>query len=482
MKPFASCYCIHIFLTNHCYSSPFGATSTTMKKPDETSEAAGLLTIPREIRDTIYEGIFHLEDFHLQQAKTRSKLDTSILRVSRQLSHEAFETLYEKHSWITGTATDQIMSTMAWAGLNSIFGVPRHQGHKQPIARYDNDALSNSAILHMDLRQDSDMPQKKTNFVVPLALMPQFCRFITHSRWVHYTDLVLRFNCNARASHQARLLGYLGQARGLRKVDNAGPDLHWASLSTILLMTHPYKGIAEILNTMSYYQERSENELKHGRTLLAGSIIQDGVDFVDWWSDRMRGQMARLHTIEDTDLDMLFEARADMGFSSASLSLRVDDIESAQLAVKNVLQRLYQDDRLSIIHKTRAHYHMAQTFEALEWRNAALHSYLQALRFRPGYSEADAAVDKMERNLGSGTALEDARVKHNIDHVLSRFRSRPAHSTTIPDRDYNVIFRKFEGTAAEIRSVDRASTEEVSRPYRKTPGVLLTTHRRTWCT
>lgn len=399
--------------------------------------------------------------------------------MSRQLFREASETLYESNGWITATVTDRVLNLLAWENLNSIFGLP---AHKRSVTRYENDLLSNSAILHMDLRQDTDSSLKKTNLVVPLAAMPRFCRIITQSSWVDYTTLLLHFNPDARVSHQVPLLGYLGQARGLRNVGVPSFDLTWPSLNTILLMTHPYTRLAEIQSTMYTYQERSENELTNGQTLLARNIIQDGVDFVDWWSDRMRGKMAQFHPLEDGEIDILFETRADMGFSSSSLSLRVGNIESAQVAVQHVLQRLDRDDRLATIHKARAHYHMAQTFEALGLGNAALYSYLQALRLRPGYSEADAAVDKMEQNLGFGSALEDARVKHNIDHVLSHFRSRHEHSTAMRDRDYDVIFRKFEGTAAEIRSVDRYAGQDASRPYCKTLSPLLTMHRRTWCT
>ena len=312
--------------------------------------------------------------------------------------------------------------------------------------------------------------------------MPQFCRFVTQSYWVGTTDLVLQFNCHSKESHQERLLGYLGQGRGLRRVDITSPEPTWASLNTILLMTHPYTRLAEILNTMSTYQKSSEKELEHGRTLLARNVVQDGVDFADWWSDKMRQQMARLQPIDDKDLDILFQARAEMGFSSASLSLRLGCIKVAQLAIESVLERLSRSQRLSPTHKACAHYYMAQSFEALGWRNAALYGYLQALRLRPGYLDANAAVDQMESNLGSGTALDDARVKHNIDHVLDRFRFKSTHSAIVSNQDYKTIFRKFEGTAAEIRSVDRDSNGEVSRPYSKTAGVFLTISRPIWYT
>lgn len=478
IKAFAFSYYIGLFLTIPYYFSPPSATNTTMNKQDETVKETGLLALPREIRDKIYEELFYLDEFQIQQFRTRSKLDPSILRVSRQLYREASEILYERNSWVTATATDGIVSSWSWQGNDSVSGFPG----RQPVTRSQNDRFSDCAILNMDLQRDSDSGASRTDLVIPLAAMPNFCRFLSDSSRVEDTDLVLHFNCHAKENLQSRLLGYLGQARGLRSVNIANPEPTWASINTSLLMTHPYKRLAEILNTMLAYQDSSEKELRYGRILVARNIIQDGADFFDWWSDNMRREMARLTNFDTNDLDNMFEVRAEMGFSSASLSLRSGNIKSAQKAVEDVLERLSQDQRLSSTHKASAHYHMAQTFEALGWGNAALYSYLQALRLNPGYSDADAAVDQMERNLGSGTTLEDARVKHNLDHVLERFRSQSAHSVTIRERDYKIIFRKFEGTAAEIRSVDRRSYSEVSRLYRKTQSVLLTMRRPIWYT
>ena len=478
MKAFASSYCIGLFLIVPFYFSPPGATSTPMNKQDETVKETGLLTLPREIRDKIYEELFYLDEFQIQQLRTRRNLDPSILRVSRQLYREASKIFYEKNNWVTATATDGIVNSWSWQGNDSVSGFPG----RQPVNRHQNDRLIDCAILNMDLQRDSDSGASRTDLVIPLAAMPHLCRFITGSGWQEDTDIVLHFNNHAKESLQSRLLGYLSQARGLRSVDIANPEPTWASLNTTLLMTHPYRRLAEILNTMLAYQESSEKELRYGRILVARNIIQDGADFFDWWSDNIRREMARLINFDTNELDNMFEARAEMGFSSASLSLRLGDTEFAQEAIKDVLLRLWRDQRLSQIHKARAHYGMAQTFEALGWGNAALYSYLQALRLRPGYSDADAAVGLMESNLEAGTALEDARVKHNIEHVLDRFRSQSANSATIRERDYKTIFRKFEGTAAEIRSVDRRSHSEVSRLYRKTQSVLLTMRRPIWFT
>ena len=476
MKPSASCYYIGLSLTIPCYSSPFGATNTTaMKKPDGTSKSTGLLSLPRELLDQIYEDMFYVDEFQIQHFQARPNLDPSILSVNKKFHDEASEFLYEKNHWVTAKATDAMINSMYYNGNKSISGFP---GHRQPFSRYENDPLSDSAILHMDLRRDSDSGTARIDLVIPLAAMPRFCRHLTAASWVNETDVVLHFNSNTKESLQSRLLCYLGQARGLRSVDIVNPEPTWASLNTALLMTHPYKELGEILNTMSAYQESSEKEMRHGRTLAARNIVQDGVDFVDWWSDRLR---RRSHSYAVTSLDKLFQTRADMGFSSAWLSLQLGDVKLAQKAIYKVLERLSRNSRLSIGHKARAHYHMGKTFEALGWVNAALYSYLQALRLSPGYSHADAAVDDIEESLGSGTALEDARVEHNINHVLSRFRYKSTHGTTIRVQDYDMIFRKFEGTAAEIRSVDRYSRRDVSSLYRKTPGVLLTTYRRTWC-
>ena len=97
------------------------------------------------------------------------------------------------------------------------------------------------------------------------------------------------------------------------------------------------------------------------------------------------------------EMNKVLQTRADIGFSYASLLILLSDIDAAQRTIESIVERLTGTRRLCEIHKACAHYHMAQTFEAVDWKNAALYSYLQALRIRPGYQDADAAVDRMER-------------------------------------------------------------------------------------
>lgn len=302
--------------------------------------------------------------------------------------------------------------------------------------------------------------------------MPRFCRLLTQFHSVEGLELVLRFNHRAKKSHQSRLLRCLGQARGLRRVDITGTEPTWAAVNTVLLMTHPYKRLEEILNTVSAYQTNSEHELKRGRTLAARNLAQEGVDFVDWWLDEIHARRAaELEPNEGKEMDDLLQARADMGFSCASLSLRLGGTDLAQLEIERVLERLSWNHQICDTHRACAHYYMAQTFEAVGWKNAALYSYLQALRLEPGHQDAEVAVDQLERNLQSGPALEDANVKHNITQVVNPFRNQTGRSAVVSKRYYKTIFQEFAGTAAEIRSLDRVASGEVSRPYGETQDI-----------
>ncbi len=301
------------------------------------------------------------------------------------------------------------------------------------------------------------------DLVMPLAAMPRFCRLLTQSGWVDVLDLVLHFSHRPRERHLNRLLGHLGQARGLRHVAITGAEPPWAVVNTALLMTHPYKRMVEIVNVESAYQEISKHESKHGRILAARNVVQDGADFVDWWLDEIKHEMEQSQQIGDEEMDELLETRAEMGFSCASLSTVLGNIDAAQRVIESTLERLTGTQRLCETHKAFAHYHMAQTFEAVGWKNAALHSYLQALRIRPGYQDADAAVDRIEQHLGPGTTLEDTRTKHNILRVLNSFRHRSASSTVVDNLEYRRIFEQFDGTAAEFRSLSRVTQGQVSR-------------------
>lgn len=394
----------------------------------------------------------------------------------RQVYHEASAILYEKNGWVTLAAAESTITSMSCEYINTCIGFP---GDSQAVTRYENDQLSRSAVLDIKAYLSPDNNADMVDLVIPLAGMPRFCRLLTQFIAVHMLDLVLHFNHRAKDDHQSRLLAYLGQARGLRRVKFTGFEPPWAVLSTIVSMTQPYTRLVEILSTVAAYQSSSDYESKNGRTLAARNLVQDGVDFIDWWLDKIRPSMLHLKPCDEKEMDELIQARADMGFSCASLSIRLGSTDLAQKAIEHVLERLKQTHRLGDIHKASAHYYMAQKFEAVGWKNAALYSYLQALRIRPGYKDVDAAVDQMERNLGSGTALEDANLNHNINSVLERFRHRPTGSAIIGDKQYTKAFQQYTGTAAEINSLNETSHVEVSRLYRRVLDAVLITHRPT---
>ena len=439
-----------------------------LEESDDTSVDVGFLTLPRELRNKIYEELLCVDEFQVLHFGWLRTLEPKILGVSRQIYHEASEILYDKNGWVTITTVDWIIHSLATDYIRHVQGFP---GQNQPVTRYEDDRLSKSAILDIKLQPHSSM--EVTNLVIPLSGMPRFCRLLTQFDSVNTLDLVLRFNHRAKENHQSRLLGYLGQARGLGSVVITDTEPSWAAANTILLMTHPYKRSEEALNIVSAYKNSSKHESKLGHTLAARNLAQDGVDFIDWWMYEIRNRMAAELELNDSkELESLAQARADMGFSCASLSLRLGSTDLARRAIERVLKRLSLNQQICDTHRACAHYYMAQTFEAKGWKNAALYSYLQALRLKPGYQDAGVAVDQMQKHLGSCTALEDATVKHNIDNVVNPFRNQPARSFAESQRYYREVFQEFAGTSAEIRSLDRRASGDVSDPYNETSDVV----------
>ena len=69
-------------------------------QPEAKAERAGLMTIPRELRDQIYDHLLRVDRFRTLKydKKGLSKLELSILRVNDTLNREASETLYVKIS------------------------------------------------------------------------------------------------------------------------------------------------------------------------------------------------------------------------------------------------------------------------------------------------------------------------------------------------------------------------------------------------
>lgn len=441
----------------------------------EKAVPAGLLTLPRELRNQIYEELLCLDEFQVQQFRPGRTLDPKILGVNRQIFHEASEMLYEKNGWITVAATDWICDAIARARTRP-GNEPGFPGCAKPISRYENDQLSKSAILGIRLHRASDAWRNTTDLVVPLAAMPRFCRLLTQAPFVHSLDIYLHLSLCANAGQQTRLLGYIGQARGFRRVLVTSTEPHWAMINAAHSMQHPYTLPVEISHTVSAYQKISQHELSHGRILSARNFAQDGADFLDWWGDNVQTHMDEL---DEIDTDKLVQARADIGFSCAALYIQMASVDLAKCAIKMVLESLFLNDRLTDTHRACAHYFTAQSYEAVGWKNAALYSYLEALRMRPGYQDTDAAVDRMEQNLGSGTALEDAIIKHNIDSVLKPLRHQPSDSTVVSEPMYRTIFQAFHGTAAEIRSLDERTDRKVSKHRNKPSDALLIMQRAT---
>ena len=460
-----------------------------MREKQKTSRSIGLLGIPRELRDKIYEELLYLDDlaeFEIKETKKSAKLHLEILRVSRQINGEASKILYEKNSWITVTAYEPLRS--AFGFVDSIRQSPAPGGYEASFTRCEGDRLSRSAILDMKIEQDREAAGLEEDggtaglnedggadaatvvMVIPLAAMSFFCRMLVSSQPTENLTITMRFNHCANESHHSRLLGSLSQARGLRRAVIAGTERPWGAINTVLLMSKKYKSQLEVLDIAFAHKVKSDYESDRGRYLAARNFAHDGVEFLDWWLSDSHNRMRRWE-----DSNEIFQARADFGFSYSALSLRAGNTELAEKAVRSVLDQLGHRSQHSEGHKARAHYHMAQAFEAKGWRNAALYSYLQALRKRPGYLEADAAVDRMEQHLGSGTTLEYSILKNNIQTVLAPFRHRATGSHGLGKREYKTAFRSFSGTAAEIRSLKKVITWGVVRkPYSNASYVYLT--------
>lgn len=208
-------------LTITPYSSPIGGIVATPQDSAPTSTAVGFLTLPRELRNRIYEELLSVDEFQVQQFADWRKLEPKILSVNRQIHHEASQTLYDENGWLTLTAEKWAVESMVYDRVESLAGFP---GGSEPVKRYPNDRLSGSAIVHMRLEEGSNSTEETVNLVIHMSAMARFCRLLTQSLWVSEVDLVLCFRPHAKTSRQNRLLASLSQARGLRRVTLLGTE------------------------------------------------------------------------------------------------------------------------------------------------------------------------------------------------------------------------------------------------------------------
>ena len=155
----------------------------------------GLLALPREIRNKVYEELFYLDEFQIQQLGPWKTLHPNILVVCRQIHHEASELLYDNNGWVTLKAAFETISTLVHQNIDSRIGFP---GADNAVTRYENDQLSESAILDISVHQGSSSDDDTIDLVIPLAGIPRFCRLLTQTPLVSTLDLVLKFNHRAK--------------------------------------------------------------------------------------------------------------------------------------------------------------------------------------------------------------------------------------------------------------------------------------------
>lgn len=107
------------------------------------------MTIPRELRDQIYDHLLRVDRFRTLKydKKGLSKLELSILRVNDTLNREASETLYGDNPWVCITIEPSLLQALRKGKVESVVGFP---GDKiVPTASYSRAAAVAEATINL---------------------------------------------------------------------------------------------------------------------------------------------------------------------------------------------------------------------------------------------------------------------------------------------------------------------------------------------
>ena len=429
------------------------------------NEAAGLLTLPRELRDKIYEYLLRINRFDTSNydKKHLFKLALSILRVNRTLHSEASEAFDEKNSLVCIIIEPGLLRNLRDGMIRDkkVFPGDKH------VLLANHARATATAAAKIILRRSFPLSASgdQARLLVSSFAIPRLCRLLTALNKDSRLDLLVILDSpknrkSEKACHEY-LLDCFQEARGfecVKIVDNEGNTSH-VELAT--LMMSPFTKLCEAVDRVSIYYDHALQKQNLGRLFEARCDYQDGHDFIYWLACSYDDLDLSDDSIHDEYLDdQFFRLSADIGFSCAFLCIELGDLNRALHFIDETLELQEQEEEeeeeeeeeKEEVSRAEAWFLYGLRDVMIGASNGAAYCFLQTLWKQPGQLGADDAVDELEARLRSCAGLTERIILHNIQHVLQPFRHQTPGSAVMSKDEYGLLLQQWYAGKKEVDS------------------------------
>ena len=436
----------------------FGSRLLTIFKPeipaklqrDACHECAGFMTLPRELRDKIYDYFLRMDRFLIVMygeidplTRDPSKLDLSILRVNKTIFSEASRTIYEENPWVCITIEKSLLETLCDQEARKRKGFPGDR--PVPVASYARNAAIALSTIHLQRLPRFGPAINRIPLLVPLFAMPRLCRILTAYHRIREIDITVRLNpLNAgkvKGAWAESLLDYFQEARGFGRVTIFDVHGNQSHVELATLMMSPFKDYQEIFDRVITHRDRARQKQELGQISEARCDSQDGRDFILWFRAPNYNVTVANRSSDDRFMDWrLSRMLTTITFACAFLSLKLGDMDWALSLIYCTLDREPIDANQA---KAWSLYGLRDMM--IGACNGAVYCFLQVLRMQPGDEGVDNFFDAMELRLQSSTKLTmtERIILHNIQNVLQPFRHQEFDSPVMSEDKYQVLMKQW---------------------------------------
>lgn len=423
------------------------------------TERIGLLTLPRELRDKIYDHLLRIDRFSTLKcdAKGPSSLDLSILRVNRQSYQEASKILYEENPWVCITIEPYFLEKVCQVRVGIQKRLPGGTGKgfvgQKPVPMVSYARTVAVATATITLQRCLHPGEYRISLQVSLFTIPRLCRILTSCSKIR-REIDIRVHLNksnvgkVKEAWAESLLDCFSEARGFgyAAISDAQGTSH---VELALLMMSPFDDFQEIADRAATYHDRALEEQELGRLSKARCDYHDGHDFIFWYIFASRC-LGNPHEKDKSKFKLFIQLWADINFSCAFLCIKLGDLDWAFRLLSWTLDGQPQGEQ--DLAQTEAWFLHGLRDQALGAGNGAAYCFLQTLRNQPGHRGADEAVDKLELELQSCTGLTERIILQNIEHVLQPFRHQAHDSAVMSKDDYDLLVQQWYAGKREVGS------------------------------
>lgn len=379
-----------------------------------TPPKPGLLTIPGEIRNTIYRMLLTNTYAHQQDTNTYAPLHPAILRANRQIHTEAVNILHGENIWIIAKI--------------SAYNQPRIPATRLNVSKNDTAGNIKYPALHIELAEPIIMeaPLQHLTTIMGEESLDYFLLILwtysIHTRTREYfkassLNLTLcETPFHTKSKLQSTCLEPFGLVYGLRNLTIQG-QVEPACVEKILHRAESgFKALTQVQNVSRAYQDKGDKAYFAGELRIALDQYNLGKFFL-WHVFFLRMKEAPHQPFLPTDIDTLKAAIRETDSYRMRATLALGHYESARKNGRLMLRqrKLPNQARVHLTLCTaRAHRALGEKEEESQLFEKALNAagdksvFLRALAglFPNAATEQVGLLDEQHSKLQSGEAID----------------------------------------------------------------------------